>query len=142
MPNGKTPKELGYETEDVGWSFIIWSAVILTGFTLVTIFGLLWIFGARDLYKSIGDKTVVSTAEERPLPAGPRLQAQPPLDMDAYKTSAMNHLHNFGWVDESVGIVHIPIERAMEKALEEGFAFGPPPARVAEPEAPAIEETP
>lgn len=30
-------------------------------------------------------------------------------------------LHNYGWVSREQGIVHIPIERAMELVLREGF---------------------
>jgi len=33
-------------------------------------------------------------------------------------------LNNYGWVDEKAGIVHVPIERAMDI-----LAQSPPPAR-------------
>jgi len=137
MPNGKTAKELGYEVEDVGWKFVLWSLGILTVVTIVSIFMLLVVFGYRDSYSSMADQTLPVTAEERPIPGGPLLQAQPPVDMATYKAEALKHINGYGWVDESAGKAHIPIERAMELALEQGFAAGAP---VAAPEQPIAEQ--
>ncbi len=142
MPNGKTTTELGYEVQDVGWRFVIVSLGILTVLTIISVAGLLWLYQYRDLYTSISDQPVVSTAEERPLPAGPRLQPRPPVELKAYLDSSMAHINSYGWVNEAEGKVHIPIDEAMDLALEQGYAFGPPPPVVVEPEAPAAEEAP
>lgn len=140
MPNGKTPKELGYETQDVGWPFVLWSLGILTVLTIVSVFTLLWLFSARDKVTSVGAMPDVATAEERPVPTGPLLQQLPPLDMKAYKAEALAHLNGYGWIDEASGKVHVPIDRAIEMALEQGFASGTPALAVEE--TPADEEAP
>ena len=127
MPNGKTPKELGYETQDVGWKLPLWSFAGLIALALVVI--VLRLFTVRG-FSAMPDFSEVpkpvATAEPRPIPDGPLLQALPPVDMAEYKASAMSHLNSYGWVDEAAGKTHIPIERAMEIALEQGFATGIP----------------
>ena len=141
MPNGKTPKELGYEVEDVGWSFVLISLGVLTVFTIISVFGLLWVFGYRDSYSpSMANRPMPATAEERPIPTGPLLQALPAVDMAAYKAESMKHINGYGWVDESAGKVHIPIDHAMELALEQGFAAGAPVQPAAAAEEPIAEE--
>jgi hypothetical protein len=126
MPNGKTPQKLGYETEDVRWPLVLWSLGIVTGFTIISVFVLLWIFSFRDAFPAFGQKTPVATAESRTVPTGPLLQADPPTVMDQYKEESMAHLNGYGWVDEENGLVHIPIDDAMELALEQGFPTGTP----------------
>ena len=55
------------------------------------------------------------------LPPGPRLQANPPADMDAYLETARGRLTSYGWTDEGRGMAHIPIGRAMELMIEDGL---------------------
>ena len=146
MPNGKTPKELGYETQDVQWPLVLWTMGSLIVIVLVSIFGLLLLFSKRDqMIPQPRGKQPMTMAEERPIPTGPLLQARPPVDMKRYLDQSNAHMESFGWVDEASGKVHVPIERAMELALEQGFPTGAP-APVAtetpEPEAPAAAEAP
>ncbi len=144
MPNGKTPKELGYETQDVRWPLVLWSMASVIVIVLVSILGLLLVFSARDRMPTLRTLTPMSMAEERPIPTGPLLQARPPVDMKAYLDKSNAHMESFGWIDEASGKVHIPIERAMELAIEEGFPTGTPaPVAVAptEPEAPVAAES-
>lgn len=149
MPNGKTPKELGYETADVGWPFILWSLGGLTVLTVIAVFALLAMFSARDKMPAVKEAPApLATAAERPIPAGPLLQPLPPVDMAEYKTNALTHLNTYGWVDEEAGKVHIPIDHAIDLALERGFPTGIPeapaeePAEAAPADADAAEATP
>ena len=47
-------------------------------------------------------------------PPVPRLQTAPPLDLEALRAAERQQLEGYGWVDRGAGVVHIPIERAME----------------------------
>src|SRR5262249_36601112 len=62
----------------------------------------------------------------------PRLQVDYFADMDKVRTDWDAHLNTYGWLDKNAGVVHIPIERAMQLALQKGF-----PVRNA-PEAAAV----
>ena len=68
-----------------------------------------------------------------PLPVypAPRLQTSPPADMAAFYRDEMQRLHGLYWVDRAHGIVHIPIEDAMQKLAHDGipgWPTSPPPA--------------
>lgn len=63
-----------------------------------------------------------------PVP-GPRLQADPQADYEAYAAAQRELISSYGWIDPEQGIVRVPVERAMELVLERGL-----PARAAAPE--------
>ena len=66
-------------------------------------------------------------------PPGPRLQPTPATEFDSYLAEQELTLSSYGWVDEASGIVRVPLERAVELALESGLA--PAPAEpITEPE--------
>jgi hypothetical protein len=68
-------------------------------------------------------------------PPAPRLQPNPAQDFQAFYATQQAELDSYGWVDQEKSIVHIPIERAMEKLSEQNLPVvtGTAPAT---PEAP------
>jgi hypothetical protein len=56
----------------------------------------------------------------------PRLQDTPALDLQRLREREETRLSTYGWIDRPGGVVHIPIERAMEIVAGEGL-----PARAA-----------
>ncbi len=63
----------------------------------------------------------------RPLPPEPRLQKSPPNDWLTMKKQDQAALDSYRWVDQSHGIVSIPIERAMQLTVEQGIPPQPAP---------------
>lgn len=61
-----------------------------------------------------------------PEPA-PALQQNPRADMVQLRRRWQRRLHSFGWVDRQAGIVHIPIDLAMDRIAEEGLPAEPRP---------------
>jgi hypothetical protein len=57
----------------------------------------------------------------RTLPPEPRLQVNAPQDLERYKAEQTKMLDSYGWVDQKAGIVRIPVERAMDILLQQGF---------------------
>ena len=55
------------------------------------------------------------------LPAFPKLQLSPPMDLQAFRAREEQELTNYGWVNRSSGVVRIPIERAMDLVLQQGL---------------------
>lgn len=51
----------------------------------------------------------------------PTLETDPPADLQQFEQSVDLRLHNYGWIDRSKGIVHIPIEQAMKEVAERGI---------------------
>ncbi len=62
-------------------------------------------------------------------PPGPRLQADPPADLEALRAKEDRLLGGWGWTDESAGLARIPIERAMELLVEQRRAAAPEEGR-------------
>jgi hypothetical protein len=50
----------------------------------------------------------------RRLPPLPRLQVQTTQDLESMLDDAEKRLNSYGWIDQSRGLVHIPIDRAMD----------------------------
>ena len=63
------------------------------------------------------------------LPPEPRLQATPALDLARFRAREEERLGTYGWVDRPNGVVHVPIERAMEIVAREGLPARPLPER-------------
>lgn len=57
----------------------------------------------------------------RTAPAGPELQAVPARELEEHRAWEERMLHGTEWVDAVNGVVRIPVERALELSLEEGF---------------------
>ena len=65
-------------------------------------------------------------------PPLPRLQVQPVRHWREFRSAEMERLSTYGWMDRTSGVVHIPIDRAMELVAERGIGplapLVPPPA--------------
>ena len=77
--------------------------------------------------------------DTRQLPAGPQLQAHPREDWLKYREQQEQSLESYSWEDRGAGKVRIPIERAMELALQKGLPVQNSPAAAAEAEKPAAQ---
>ncbi|MGI8922556.1 MAG: hypothetical protein ACR2HJ_00715 [Fimbriimonadales bacterium] len=114
-------KSLGYEPRDFlgrraliyfGLSHVIGLAIVL----FLTY--LLYIFFAERM-------PVLETSpladDVRSEPVAPVLQPEPGIDMAKFKVSEQGRADHYGWVDKEKGIVHIPIERAIEITAQKGL---------------------
>lgn len=54
-------------------------------------------------------------------PPAPRLQPNPALDYQTFRTAQEAELDSYGWIDQKKGIVHIPIENAMKILSEQNL---------------------
>lgn len=61
----------------------------------------------------------------------PELQASPHEDMVRFYRQELNRLNSVGWVDESKGLVHIPIDQAMREIASRGLQGWPTQERPA-----------
>src|SRR5690348_228443 len=51
----------------------------------------------------------------------PRLQVDPRRDLTRFRAAEEARLDTYYWIDRDRGAVHIPIERAIEKLVEQGI---------------------
>ena len=116
-----TPPDSEYEHTDIepaiAGRFAVWLAVSML-ISAAIVYGTFWLFESRE-------ETINRAAVQFPMAAGqvrepptPRLQTQPFKDVYQLKQEQIDKLHSYGWVDQSSGIVHIPIDEAMRLLTE------------------------
>lgn len=110
-----------YETRDVDLgSIALFGGGLLVMGLVVQV--LLWLlFGFFNERASRRDPPASPLADRKQQVPEPRLQSHPTADYDAYRAAKQRELESYGWVDRRAGVVHIPIERAMELVLERGL---------------------
>jgi len=117
---GAPPPEGGYEKSDANPSSLLRFGFVLL-VTLVLAWGASkWIFDYFDRVQSLGPPPT-PFEQGRPVPPLPQLQVHPVQDLEQFRAGQEKALDSYGWVDQSRGIVHIPIGRAMDLLLERGL---------------------
>lgn len=71
-----------------------------------------------------GEKPPASPAARFPQP---RLQANAAADQVKVRAQEDELLNTYGWVDRQAGVVHLPIDRAMQMIAEHGVPVWPAP---------------
>ena len=114
---GPTPAGAQYEHTDidvaVGYSFGIWLATAMV-LSLGLVYGVFWMFEGRQAAADVAAQKFPLAVGQEKEPPSPRLQTQPFKDGYLLKQGQGERLNSFGWADKASGIVHIPIDRAME----------------------------
>ncbi len=119
-----------YETRDFNTRFVWSSAWVLLGLMFAGLFASFLIYAAYSKLWTAQDARNQPSRLEATLPVRPpepRLQVIPAQDLSEFRARQGEELHSYGWVEPAAGVVHIPIERAMELTLERGL-----PAREAQ----------
>jgi hypothetical protein len=139
-----------YERQDLQPSGIIYFLVALAVVTLLCIFAL------RGLYSYLENRETASQPAVNPLvtnvpkdtlhiPRGypqtvfpsPKLEEDERGQLNQIRTDEERELNSYGWTDEKAGVVHIPIERAMDLIAERGLPVRPRGGSPASPAASA-----
>ena len=115
----------GYETSDVDPKPVIWFGVALAAMLAVTIAAMAWMFDYLTAREDRLDTSGSPLADTRERPAAPPLQVTPSSDLTQMRAREEALLNSYGWVDRQEGLVHIPIERAMEILAGRGLGAQP-----------------
>ncbi len=117
--NHSNQPHTAHETHDVPIKPIAWTLVGLGVFLLVvmTVFAL-W-FRAEEAKRAEID-AAIEQVNQIPVDT-PLLQSEPAADLQTLRAHEREMLTTYGWVDKNAGIGRIPIDRAMDLALEQGY---------------------
>ena len=139
--HGKGKPDAGFEREDLG-------SRPLKGFIItVVVLGVLVYFAARGMFRFLDaygkknersvsplvqaeadtrepnhQKTAEKINQEFP---EPRLEDDERTELNDIRYSEEEKLNSYGWVDQSGGVAHIPITRAMQLVAERGLPTVP-----------------
>jgi hypothetical protein len=117
-PNGHT-----HETTDATTGPIFRFVVGLAVFVAAAMVVMAILFSYFTERATISDTSVSPLAKEAlpPPVSGPQLQPNPTVDLEKLHHDEDALLKSYGWVDQREGLVHIPIERAIELMAERGL---------------------
>lgn len=117
---GPTPPGAEYEHTDIdpsiGYSFAVWLTVAVV-LSLGLVYGVMWMFDSNKVATDAATQRFPLAVGRSEEPPAPRLQTQPFKDVYLLNQGTREKLHSYGWTDQANGMVHIPIERAMELTL-------------------------
>ena len=149
--NNSQPK---HETRDVHIRGVVTFCLCLAVAVLlvtVVLWGLFHVFSQQAERREPEVSPMFRQGRARQDFPAPQLQPPPPVpgaadnryrpfitdsvDLETMQQRERYLLNSYGWVDQNVGIVHIPIEQAMEMVIERGLPTRPaPPAGQPQPE--------
>jgi hypothetical protein len=135
--NNDLREEEGFEREDIGARTIFKFLAGVAIFLVVAYFVVMGVYGYLDRYQSAhepvqnplappssADTRIVSDADVKEFPK-PRLEKNERLEINSFRMKEEETLNSYGWVDEKAGVVHIPIERAMQLVEQRGLPTRP-----------------
>jgi len=104
-------------------AFLVWMAVgiIVTG---VLMYALYQQLKSAEVKRDAPASPLVDRSVHR-MPPPPLLQTRPHPDLAAYQAAERQATQSYGWVDEAQGVIHIPVDRAMEMVVEQGLPWKP-----------------
>jgi hypothetical protein len=111
----------GYEVRDVN----AW-AVSRFGIALVflCLFAVALLFGLFRYFESTYGGPMPPTGldmDARALPPSPTLQRTPRLDLQRFRAAEDEVLNSYSWIDQQHGIVHVPIDVAIDILAKQGL---------------------
>ncbi|HTU23668.1 MAG TPA: hypothetical protein VMG10_36865 [Gemmataceae bacterium] len=122
---------VAYEREEFNFRLILWVGAGLVVTALVVHVIVWWLFGGLEKHNTVPTGSVSELAlEDASRPFDQRLDNVPaphlegiepesnPSRIAAARQRAEVRMKRYGWIDRDKGIVHVPIEKAMEEVLK------------------------
>ena len=120
--------EVSHEHSDVNVRGILMFGAALLAVAVIIHLFIWWLFDYFTVRATQADRsfpaTVARPARE-PAPPEPRLQVSPSDDLREMHAAEDVILNNYGWENQSAGIVRIPIDRALQVMAERGLPVQP-----------------
>jgi hypothetical protein len=127
--------DVQHETGDINVSAVVWFVVILSVVVLSMNASMWAMFKALQHFERTNEPAVSPLArppaQVKDFPA-PSSQTTPWTDLKTFRAEQLRHAENYGWVDEKLGIAHVPIAKAKEMLLKKGIPVRPELAEEAE----------
>ncbi len=112
---------LGYEVRDVNaWAVSRFGIALV----LLCIFAVALLVGLFRYFESTYGGPMPPTGlnlDARALPPAPTLQRTPRLDLQRFRAAEDEVLNSYSWIDRQRGIVHVPIEVAIDILARQGL---------------------
>jgi hypothetical protein len=121
-----TPAGPGHEKYELRLVPVLLFGIVLVLVTTGVLLLMSTLFNSYASRRAQQDVPPLPLAQTRSqLPPEPRLQVSPPRELQQLRAAEEATLTSYGWVEQSEGIVRIPIERAMALLAERGLPTRP-----------------
>jgi hypothetical protein len=110
-----------HERSDWDLRYVFWGFVLLTVSVALILTVSWWMFKEFDSWAANRQMGMAHATEQERRPPEPLLQVSPQDDWTEMLKRERAILDSYRWVDRSKGIVHIPIDRAMELLEQRGL---------------------
>ncbi|MGH9537500.1 MAG: hypothetical protein ACRD3H_06240 [Terriglobales bacterium] len=130
-------QEVEFERQDLGAKPILLFLISLTVACLLLALILKGMYSYLDAYEDrhqpvqnplvprrTAETRSVSPSDIEKFPQ-PRLESNERLEINDFRMQEEKTLNSYGWVDQPAGVVHIPIERAMQLLAQRGLPTRP-----------------
>ena len=108
----------GYETTDARVTPLAQTGLFIAALVIVSFVSMIVLFRVFAYYQPLFDDPVPPLVDNRIVSDAPRLQVDPPKQKSELAQSEAALLGSYGWIDQQVQVVHIPIERAIDLVSE------------------------
>src|SRR5581483_2346957 len=126
-------EDIGFEREDLSARGVFAFLIALGLIAVLIHFALRGMSGYLDarekhslppphplMQKPPADARVITPDDIQRFPQ-PRLETDERTEINGFRTREEQILNSYGWVDENAGVMHIPIDRAMQLLAERGL---------------------
>ena len=130
-------EEMDFEREDLGAKPILIFLLSLTIGCVLVALVLKGLYSYLDTYEgrhqpvqnplarsTTADTRIVEQGDIKNFPQ-PRLETDETTEINNFRMQEEQTLNSYGWVDHSAGVVHIPIDRAMQLLAQRGLPTRP-----------------
>jgi hypothetical protein len=118
------PHGVAAEPDVVRTSVAVGLGIILLGSSIVAVVLTFAVFRKNEKGEVKKDEASIAAAgmerREDAAPPLPRLQVQPVRHWKEFRSAEVDRLTTYGWMDRTSGVVHIPIDRAIDLVAERG----------------------
>jgi hypothetical protein len=122
--NEPTNPDVRHERSDVSVSGIFIAGMGLLAAAVIIHLIIWWLFDHFVARAARSDRPLPALAARvtgESLPPEPRLQVSPSQDLREMHAAEDAILNSYGWEDQQVGVVRIPIDRALQVLAERGL---------------------
>jgi hypothetical protein len=116
----ESPASTGYERSDADPRRLLLAGFVLALLLAASLAASAWLTQATEA-ELLGEERASPVRALRTPPSGPELLPSPARELEAVRAHEERLLSTTEWVDPVNGVVRIPIERAIELSLQEGF---------------------
>jgi len=111
----------GYESSDISVRVVTWFAAGLIASTIVIFLIVAWLYRVLESVHPSPDAPSRIALHPHLIAPPPRLQTNETMDLARYESAEKAKLNGYGWIDKQAGVIHIPIERAMDLVAQRGL---------------------